>query len=156
MHRRPIVLLLTTVACCGLAALSGCVNKPVLGDREGYREVEAVDTIAEARKAVQWVETDLDGYEPSDPEAVVARDEVLVQWARVRDRAEELQARLDGMSTERWSGRDPQTTTDFYQTSAERAQVLRRETARLLEMWASMNERFRTPEFGAGARQPRN
>ena len=92
----------------GLASgLSGCVNKTVLGDRPGYQEVQAVETIAEARKAVQWVEVDLDGYSPDSPEAVAARDGVLVQWARVRDRAEELQARLDGMSTERWSGRDP-------------------------------------------------
>lgn len=156
MYRRPIALLLTCVACCSGLLGSGCVNKTVLGDREGYREVDTVQTIAEARKAVQWVETDLVGYEPESPEAVRARDEVLVQWSRVRDRAEELQARLDGMSTERWSGRDPQNTTDFYQTSEERAVVLRTETSRLLNMWSSMNERFRTPEFGVGARQPRN
>jgi len=156
MNRRPITLLLTCLVGSSLLVGTGCVNKTTLGDREGYREVDTVQTIAEARKAVQWVETDLDGYEPESPEAVRARDEVLVQWARVRDRAEELQARLDGMSTERWNGRDPQNTTDFYQTSEERAAVLRTETSRLLNMWSSMNERFRTPEFGVGARQPRN
>lgn len=156
MARMLIVGLIILPLCMGAAFGSGCVNKRTLGDREGYREVETVQVIAEARKAVQWVETDLDGYEPDSPEAVRARDEVLVQWARVRDRAEQLQAGMDGMSTERWSGRDPQNTTDFYQTSDERAAVLSQETSRLLNMWSSLNERFRTPDFGVGARQPRN
>lgn len=139
-----------------LMAMSGCINQPELGDRPGYREVDTVETIAEARKAVQWVAIDLDGYEPDLPEAVAARDGVLVQWSRVRDRAAELQARLDGMSAERWSGRDPRETTDFYQTAAERAAILRRETARLLDMWTALNEEFRTPEQGVGSRRQRN
>jgi len=156
MARLLIIGLMILPLLVSAAVGSGCVNKRALGDREGFREVDTVQTIAEARKAVQWVETDLDGYEPDSPEALRARDEVLVQWSRVRDRAAELQVRLDGMSSERWSGRDPQVTTDFYQTSQERAAVLRQETSRLLNMWSSMNERFRTPELGVGSRRSRN
>lgn len=155
MHCRTIALFCLAAAISG-ASLAGCVNKPALGDRAGYEEVDTVQTIAEARKAVQWVETDLDGYEPDSPDAVRARDEVLVQWARVRDRAEQLQAQLDGMSSERWNGRDPEQTTDFYQNSEERSETLRRETSRLLSMWASMNATFRTRDEGAGSRQRRD
>jgi hypothetical protein len=134
---------------------AGCANKSLLGDRPGYQEVDTVQTISEAQKAVQWVEVDLEGYEPQSPEAVAARDEVLVQWARVRDRASELQARLDGLTSERTGGRDPRETTDFYQSAEERAEVLRRETSRLLDMWAALNAEFRTPDLGVGSRRPK-
>jgi len=139
----------------GVLVCAGCANKTALGDRPGYQEVDTVQTISEARKAVQWVSLDLDGYEPSSPDAVAARDALLVQWGRVRDRASDLQARLEGMSTERWNGRDPQVTTDFYQSAEQRAQVLRQETSRLLDMWSALNAEFRTPDPGVGARQRR-
>lgn len=154
MHRRTLALFCISGAIAG-AALPGCANKTVLGDRAGYQEVDTVQTIAEARKAVQWVQTDLEGYEPRDPEAVRARDEVLVQWSRVRDRAEELQARLDGMTAERRSGGADLRENEFYESAAERSEVLRRETSRLLEMWATMNGTFRTEDEGAGSRQRR-
>lgn len=134
------------------SGLSGCTNKTVLGDRPGFQEVRAVETISEARKAVQWVEVDLDGYSPDSPEAVAARDGVLVQWARVRDRADELQARLDGRTTEQSPVGDRGAAREFYQSTAERADVLRQETARLLAMWTSLNETYRTPDLGVGSR----
>lgn len=153
MARLLIVGLMIVPICLSAAVGSGCVNKRTLGDREGYREVETVQVIAEARKAVQWVETDLDGYEPDSPDALRDRDGVLVQWARVRDRAEDLQGRLDGMTSQRWSDRDPRLEPEFYQSAFERAQVLRQETSRLLSMWASMNEKHRTVDKGVGSRQ---
>jgi len=157
MHRSPLFQLLLVLCCTTLVAgAPGCVNKPVLGDREGFQEVEVVQAITEARKAVQWVETDLDGYEPASSEALRDRDGVLVQWARVRDRAEELQGRLDGMTSQRWSDRDPRLEPEFYQSASERAQVLRQETSRLLSMWASMNEKHRTMDKGVGSRQRRD
>lgn len=132
----------------GVVACAGCANKAALGDRPGYQEIDTVQTISEARKAVQWVEVDLDGYTPRSPEAVAARDAVLVQWARVRDRASELQARLDGATATRAGG---QNASDFYQTAEERASVLRQETKRLLDMWAALNAEFRTDDRGAGS-----
>ncbi|MFG0292231.1 MAG: hypothetical protein ACF8MJ_03650 [Phycisphaerales bacterium JB050] len=135
-----------------LGSLGGCVNKTALGDRPGYQEVQTVEIIAEARKAVQWVETDLDGYNPDSPEAVAARDGVLVQWARVRDRASELQARLDGRTADQSGTGDRKVVAEFYQTTAERAEVLRRETARLLDLWTALNETYRTADLGVGSR----
>lgn len=155
MLRRTVPALLAFTLSVVCASMVGCTNKPVLGDRPGYQEVEAVNAISEARRAVQWVEIDLDGYQPTTPDAVRDRDAVLVQWARVRDRAEELQARLSGMSDERWSGRDPQFTTDFYQTSEQRAAVLRQETSRLLDLWTRLNETYRTQDEGIGSRSRR-
>ena len=151
-----IVATLALTSALGLLVLgAGCANKTALGDRPGFQEVDTVQTIAEARRAVQWVEIDLDGYEPGSPEAVAARDEVLVQWSRVRDRASELQARLDGVTSERTGGRDPQQTTDFFQSAEDRAAVLRQETRRLLDMWAALNAEFRTEDQGPGQFRPR-